>query len=98
VPAAAAPAFVAVDQIPDAERNTAQQPRRRARQSDANMAAEPLVFIETAADKVQQAVLVEDEAPRRSAPRPRKAKPVASEALVFVETGKSAPTQDQSGG
>ena len=36
--------------------------------------------------QVQQAVLVEDEAPRRSTPRPRKAKPVVNEPLVFVET------------
>ena len=96
-PAAVVSTFVAIDQIPDAERQASQQQRRRPRHSDANMASEPLVFIETAADKVQQAVLVEDEAPRRSAPRPRKAKPVVNEPLVFVETGKSNANQPDQG-
>lgn len=80
--------FGTVDQIPDIERQKASS-RRRARESDANLASEPLVFIETAADKVQQAALTEEDAPRRSTPRPRKARPVANEPLVFVETGKS---------
>lgn len=96
-PAAVVSSFGTVDQIPDAERQASQQQRRRPRASDANMASEPLVFIETAADKVQLAVLVEDEAPRRSTPRPRKAKPVVNEPLVFVETGKSNANQPDQG-
>ncbi len=82
--------FGTVDQIPDAERQAARTSRRRPNAGDANMGGEPLVFIETAADKVQQAVLAEEEAPRRSTPRPRKSRPTAAEPLVFVETGNAS--------
>ncbi|MBL8519627.1 MAG: Rne/Rng family ribonuclease [Betaproteobacteria bacterium] len=87
--------FGSVDQIPDIER-AERTSRRRTRGTDATPAAEPLVFIETAADKAAQAMLVEEEAPRRTSPRPRKAKPAGAEPLVFVETGKGNAPQDQS--
>jgi ribonuclease E len=87
--------FARVDQIPDATASEPRTPRRRARGTDANLASEPLVFIETAADKVQQVVLAEEEAPRRSTPRPRKARTTASEPLVFVETANK-PQSDTS--
>ncbi len=90
-PVAIAPVYVApvayapVDQISDAEPATPREPRRRARSTEA--ASEPLVFIETAADKVQTFVQpVEEEAPRQRTPRPRRQRDTATEPLVFVET------------
>ena len=82
--AAPAPAFVPIDQIPDVtpERSGS---RRRERSGNNNQAAEPLVFIETAADKAQNAVVAE-ETPRRRAPRPRKARETVNEPLLVVET------------
>ena len=77
-------AFTPIDQIPDItpERSGS---RRRARSDSSNQAAEPLVFIETAADKAQGA-LVEEEAPRRRTPRARKPRETVSEPLMVVET------------
>ncbi|MBL8522405.1 MAG: Rne/Rng family ribonuclease [Betaproteobacteria bacterium] len=89
--AAPAPVYVApavftpVDQIGDAEPAAPREPRRRTRSTEA--ASEPLVFIETAADKVQTfAQPVEEEAPRQRTPRPRRQRDTATEQLVFVET------------
>ena len=55
-----------------------------------------LVFIETAAEKLQNVVMpVEEEAPRRRTPRARKPRDMATEPLVFVET-KPGDQPDQS--
>jgi hypothetical protein len=83
---AAAATFSSIDQIPDAAPEVPRQPRRRPRAGEGNVASEPLVFIETAAEKLQQVALSDEEAPRRSTPRPRKSRTAASEPLVFVET------------
>jgi ribonuclease E len=90
-PAAPAPvyvppvAFAPVDQIGDAEPATPREPRRRTRSTEA--VSEPLVFIETAADKAQAIVQpVEEEAPRQRTPRARRSRDTATEPLVFVET------------
>ena len=86
-PVATAPVFVAVDQIGESEPAVPREPRRRARNTDGGAASEPLVFIETAAEKLQNVVMpVEEEAPRRRAPRARKPRDMATEPLVFVET------------
>ena len=92
-PIAAAPVFamvtpVAVDQIDDDHMSAPRQPRRRTRPTESNMESAPLVFIETAADKVQSvlATVEDDEAPRRHTPRARKPRDTVSEPLVFVET------------
>ena len=77
----------AVDQIADELPQVPRQPRRRPLQSDSNRSDAPLVFIETAAEKLQPAaVIVDDEPSRRRTPRIRKPRDTASEPLVFVET------------
>ena len=76
--------FAAVDQIPDVAPARA-EPRERRKYSAAQTIAEPLVAIETSPDKVQP-VVVAEEPPRRSAPRPRRQRNVTNEPLVFVET------------
>ena len=83
-PAAPAP----VDQIADDQPSVPRQPRQRPRQSESNMDSAPLVFIETAADKLQSvaATVQEEEAPRHRTPRPRKPRDIVNEPLVFVET------------
>ncbi len=81
--------FSPVDQIGDVVTPRA-QPRQRKRYNEAAAAAaEPLLIIETAPDKAVAAPVVEEEAPRRRAPRPRKNRETSSEPLVFVETGKT---------
>ena len=89
-------AFGSVDQIGESE-STRSTPRRRPRtdQNTSAQTSEPLVFIETAADKVQQATLVEEEAPRRRTPRARKPRETFNEPLVVVETqsNQSPPNQ-----
>jgi ribonuclease E len=95
-PGAAIPesvSFKAIDQIPDPAPDMARTARRRPRVQDANLAHEPLVYVETAPDKVQQVVSTEDEAPRRSTPRPRRVRSVAEEPLVFVETTQKPPVE-----
>ena len=93
---AAAPVFVAVDQIGETEPAVPREPRRRARNTEGAAASEPLVFIETAAEKLQNVVMpVEEEAPRRRTPRARKPRDMATEPLVFVET-KPGDQPDQS--
>ncbi len=84
-----APSFSPIDQIPDIapERSGS---RRRERSGNANQTAEPLVFIETAAGKVQNVVAVEDEASHRRVPRPRKPRETFNEPLVVVETKTDA--------
>ena len=74
-----------IDQIPDVipERSGS---RRRERSGSASQVAEPLVFIETAADKAQNIAMVEEEAPRRRTPRQRKPRETISEPLMVVET------------
>ena len=91
--AAAAPTFAqvapaSVDQIIDEQPSAPRQPRQRPRSSEGSIENAPLVFIETAADKLQsvQATVEEEEAPRRRTPRPRKPRDTVSEPLVFVET------------
>ena len=80
-------AFGTVDQIGENE-SIRTAPRRRPRPDQGTNAqvSEPLVFIETVADKAQQAVLVEEEAPRRRAPRESKPRETFSEPLSVVET------------
>jgi hypothetical protein len=92
-PVALAPMFVhvapaPVDQIIDEQPSAPRQPRQRPRPSEDSIENTPLVFIETAADKLQsvQATVEEEEAPRRRTPRPRKPRDTVSEPLVFVET------------
>jgi hypothetical protein len=89
-------AFSPVDQIPDLSPARA-APRQRKRYGEEKSTAEPLVFIETQPEKVQAIVIpVEEEAPRRRTPRPRKPRDAASEPLVFVETQRptdSTPPQ-----
>ncbi len=87
VPAQPALAFGTVDQIGESE-SIRTAPRRRPRPDQGTNAqvSEPLVFIETAADKAQQAVLAEEEAPRRRTPRERKPREIFSEPLIVVET------------
>jgi len=96
-PIAAAPVFASVfasaapapvDQIADEQPSVPRQPRQRPRQSESAVESAPLVFIETAADKLQSVqAMAEDEAtPRRRTPRPRKPRDTVSEPLVFVET------------
>ncbi len=94
----AAPAMVfgsiaAVDQIGDVApvRNTP-RPRRR---NETSQVQEPLVFIETAADKAPPVSVIEDEAQRRRTPRPRKAREAMNEPLVFVETNNAPNNVDQ---
>jgi hypothetical protein len=89
----AAPAFAQaapapVDQIVDDQSAVPRQPRQRPRPSENTMeSGAPLVFIETAADKLQGVqATVEEEVPRRRTPRPRKPRDTMSEPLVFVET------------
>ena len=86
-PAVAQAAFPPVDQIIDDQPSSPRQPRRRPSPTESNMESAPLVFIETATDKVQSAqVGVDEDAPRRRTPRPRKARDIVNEPLVFVET------------
>jgi ribonuclease E len=89
-------AFGNVDQIGESE-SIRTEPRRRPRPVQGTNAQvnEPLVFIETAADKAQQTVLVEEEAPRRRTPRERKPRETFSEPLSVVETqsNQSPPNQ-----
>ncbi len=91
-PPAVVPTFASVipapvDQIADERPSAPRQPRQRPRQNTGNMEHAPLVFIETAADKVQSVLPpVEEEAPRRRTPRARKPRDTMSEPLVFVET------------
>ncbi|MBL0122343.1 MAG: Rne/Rng family ribonuclease [Betaproteobacteria bacterium] len=88
---APAPAFAPViaapvDQIADEQPSAPRQARQRPRQNSSAESA-PLVFIETAADKVQSMLpAAEEEAPRRRTPRPRKPRDTVTEPLVFVET------------
>lgn len=105
-PAAPAPASAAtvyssvtapiapVDQIPDAAPVRSQARQRRARDT---VRQEPLVFIETDADKaatnVQQATLAIIEPQRRSTPRPRRERVVVNEPLQVVETKIDVPPQ-----
>ncbi len=88
-------AFGTVDQIGESE-SFRTAPRRRPRPDRGTNAQvnEPLVFIETAADKAQQAVVVEEEAPRRRIPRERKPLETFSEPLIVVETqsNRSSPS------
>jgi hypothetical protein len=85
--AAAPVAFVPIDQIGDVTPEAPRQPRRRPRTGDINVASEPLVFIETAADKIQNVVIpVEEDTPQRRTPRPRRVRDAIAEPLVFVET------------
>ena len=88
----APPVTAPVDQISDATPvRSAPRPRRDA---DRSHIQEPLVFIETAADKVAQ-VVAEPEPVRPRTPRPRRAREMANEPLVFVETATSAaPTSN----
>ena len=83
-----------VDQIVDDQPTTPRQGHRRTRQSDSILDNAPLVFIETAADKVQSlATVVDEEVPHRRTPRPRKPRETVSEPLVFVETKPGDQTQ-----
>ena len=93
--AAVAPTMPApVDQIVDDQPTTPRQGHRRTRQSDSILDNAPLVFIETAADKVQSlATVVDEEVPHRRTPRPRKPRETVSEPLVFVETKPGDQTQ-----
>ena len=85
-PAPATVVFAGVDQIADAGTESPRTPRSR-RHGDGSSVAEPLVFIETAPDKVQAIVMpVEDDAPRPRTPRVRPARNAPAEPLVFVET------------
>ncbi len=95
-PAQVPVAFNSVDQIPDVTPEAPRQSRRRPRDNNAGAASEPLVFIETSADKIQQVVLVDEPAPRRSTPRPRKAREVVNEPLVIVETANKPPSDQTS--
>ena len=81
-------ANTAVDQIGDVTpaRNT---PRPR-RQFSENQINEPLVFIETATDKIAPVTVDEAEAARPRTPRPRRARETSNEPLVFVETTSTA--------
>ncbi len=87
-----APAIpAAVDQIADEVPQSPRQPRRRHLQDDSNRNAAPLVFIETAAEKVQNvSVNLDDEPMRQRTPRVRKPRDTASEPLVFVETQRGS--------
>jgi hypothetical protein len=89
-----ASAFQAVSQHQDSE---ASRPvRRRHREDSAPAASEPLQLVETASDKVAAvAPAVEEEAPRRTKPRRRRAVEVANEPLQLVETrpGETAPPE-----
>ena len=81
----AAPATV--DQIVDDPLAAPRLPRRRPQSGGGLTQSAPLVFIETAADKVQNVAVVEDEeATRRRTPRPRKPRDATTEPLLFVET------------
>lgn len=61
--------------------------RRRHRDDAANATAEPLQLVETAADKAATVQpTFEDEAPRRTKPRRRRAVEVVNEPLQLVET------------
>ena len=83
--APAAPATV--DQIVDDTIAAGRQPRRRPQSGGGLTESAPLVFIETAADKVQGiAAVEEEEATRRRTPRPRKPRNATTEPLLFVET------------
>jgi ribonuclease E len=82
----AAPVVIAaIDQIPDVA-PVRSQPRPRNRPTSVAQASEPLVFIETQAEKIASVQMVEEEAPRRRTPRPRKAREVVNEPLIVVET------------
>lgn len=88
----APPVAAPVDQIGDVTpARSAPRPRRDA---DRSQVQEPLVFIETAADKVAH-VVAEPELVRPRTPRPRRARETTNEPLVFVETASSAaPTSN----
>lgn len=77
----------AVDQIESA----ADAPRRppRPRRDERALAAEPLVVVETAPEKIAAIVAtqpVENEPPRPRAPRPRRERNTVSEPLIVVDT------------
>ncbi|MEO8103266.1 MAG: Rne/Rng family ribonuclease [Betaproteobacteria bacterium] len=96
-PAVQAPIGMAqVDQIVDEKPTAPRQPRRRSRNTDSGTEAAPLVFIETATEKLQSvtATMVEEETQHRRTPRPRKPRDTATEPLVFVET-QPGSTPDQ---
>ena len=76
-----------VDQIVDETPAVPRQPRRRPQTSGGTQESAPLVFIETAPDKLQNVVMPDEEevTPRRT-PRPRRPRDTVSEPLLFVET------------
>ncbi len=76
-----------VDEIPDTVPQRTSSPSRE-RRRNTSAVSEPLVFIETAADKIAPApaTLAEFEPQRRSTPRPRRTRNVVNEPLVVVET------------
>lgn len=81
-----------VDEIPDTVPQRTTSPSRE-RRRNTSAASDPLVFIETAAEKIQPApaTLAEFEPQRRSTPRPRRTRNVVSEPLVVVETKADSP-------
>jgi ribonuclease E len=94
-PAVAAVAtFASIDQVPDVQPLRA-TPRARRKYSEIQVITEPLVVVETAPGNMQQAplaVIEEEDAPRRRAPRPRKQRIAENESLIFVETkGSQVP-------
>ena len=84
-----------IDQIADEQPQSPRQPRRRASHDRVAAETAPLVFIETAPDKViPLTAAAEAESIRRRTPRPRKPRVDVNEPLVFVET-QPAPGQNQ---
>ena len=64
-------------------------PRARRKYSEIQVITEPLVVVETAPGNMPQAslaVVEEEDAPHRRAPRPRKQRIAENESLIFVET------------
>ncbi len=84
-----------IDQIADEQPQSPRQPRRRPSQDSVATESAPLVFIETAPDKVMPMTALEEaESVRRRTPRPRKPRVDVNEPLVFVET-QPVPGQNQ---
>ena len=94
---AAAPQPASIDQLPDTQ-STRTPGLTRRKYSEAQSVTEPLVFIETAPDKIAPVAVAEEEAPRRRNPRARRERLIPNEPLIVVETKPGAASSGDSAG
>ncbi len=88
-PPPVAPQPASINQLPDVQPTRSPGLTRR-KYSEAPSVTEPLVFIETAPDKIATVAVAEEEAPRRRQPRARRERLIPNEPLIVVETKPGA--------